>query len=133
MAPARWPLPLVMLALLGGVAYFRASRRRLDTTPAAREEEIAPPSGASPTASIKVDTPYERELQKRLAKAGGQADAIEALVDAHQGAPLNGVYPAERDRWRARQRGCWMLQNAASSDRRKLILGCGGAGESQNN
>jgi hypothetical protein len=72
-----------------------------------------------------VDSPYERELHKKLAGAEGQADAVRMLVDGYKGAPLNGVPPSEQDRWRARQRGCWMLKNASPDDPRKAALGCG--------
>lgn len=139
-------LPLVVLALVGGLAYFHASgrsekrpasapapapapapRRARTPPPEPAATVLEPPSGPSPTANTVVDTPYERELRKRLESAGGQADAIEALVGAYKGEALNGVGPTEQDRMRARRRGCWMLKNADIDDPRRAVLDCGNA------
>lgn len=127
MALARWLLPLIILALLGGIAYLHTSGQSSKSTSRKSDTTLEPPSGPSPTASMKIDSKYERELQQILAYAGGQEDAIEALVGAYKGTTLNGVHPTEQDKWRARQRGCWMLKNAESTDPRKVILDCGDA------
>ena len=124
----RWLLPGLVLALILGLVVFGA-RATGRTGRKLVPDVVPPPSGPSPVegtdAAAAADTPFERELQKRLAAASGQSDAIEALVDAYLGMPPGGVTPADDDKWRARQRGCWMLENAAPEDPRRSTLDCG--------
>lgn len=132
----RWLLPALVVALVVGLATAAAaaaarSRAGASASTAASRSgkgaappDVEPPAGPSPVSGAPVDTPFERELQRRLTAASGQADAIDALVDAHAGAPLSGVMPTEKDRWRARERGCWMLENASPDDPRRAALGC---------
>lgn len=124
----RWLLPVLVLALILGLVVFgaRAVQHKSTKSGVAPDSEVEPPTGPSPLeGSSSPDTPFERELQKRLASAAGQSDAIEALVDAYVGVPIGGVAPTDEDKWRARERGCWMLENASAVDPRRELLKCG--------
>lgn len=133
----RWLLPALVLALILGLVLFQGARAPGATaaTKAVRprppqrpvEEAVPPPSGPSPVqiAGGSPATPFELQLEKRLAAAAGQSDAVEALVDAYVGVPLGGVAPGDEDKRRARERGCWMLENAGADDPRRAILECG--------
>lgn len=130
-ALGRWLLPGLVLALILGLVVFgvraRAASASASTAAKNAVDGVEPPSGPSPLEgeSPAPDTPFERQLQKRLAAAAGQSDAIEALVDAYVGVPLSGVAPTDEDKWRARERGCWMLENAGAEDPRRALLDCG--------